>query len=121
MPSCALIGTHGFGFGVWGMNLILVPMSFNRMHHCMISAIDAEPPFITLCIGLSFFGILGNLTLGNPVVLAISHGIIATPLVTTGGTCTGVGGSSFSLALAVSMGSALCFPSNLYPNVMFLL
>ena len=38
---------------------------------CAIVAIDAEPPFIALCIGLSFFGILGSLTLSNPAVMAI--------------------------------------------------
>ena len=121
MPSRALIGTHGFGFGVRGVNLKLVPISLSGMHHCAISAIDTEPPFIALCIGLSLFGILGSLTLGDLVVMAISCDVIAMGPVATRGTCTGVGGSSFSLFLAVSMGSASCFPRNLYPKKLLLL
>ena len=121
MLSRALIGTHGFGFGVLGVNLILVPMSLIGMHRCAISAIDAEPPFIALCMGLSFFGIPGSLTLGDPVVVAISRDIVATDPVALRGTCTGSGGSSFSFPLAVSTGSALRFPNNLYPKKLLLL
>ena len=86
------------------------------MHRCAISAIDAEPPFIALCMGLSFFGILGSLTLSDLVVVAISCDIVATGPVALRGTCTGKGGSSFSFLLVVSMGSASRFPNNLYPK-----
>ena len=103
------------------MNLILVPMSLIGMHHCAISAIDAEPLFIALCMGLSFFGIPGSLTLGDPVVVAISRDIIATGPVALRGTCTVKGGSSFSFPLAVSTGSASRFPNNLYPKKLLLL